>query len=312
MTKYASKLWAGGLTLKLFIIAIVALLLLIPGGMIQNIISERAENREKVMAEVQEKWGNPQMISGPLISLPYKEYYTKADDTETFRVKKATFLPHNLEITGTVEPHIRKRSLYRVLLYKSHLQVQGSFTRPNLSALNIKPENVLWNQAELLIGITDLRGLQEQVRVTWGKYKNLEAIPGLAEHNTLKSGLAVPLTDSIFNGEQDAVPFNFTLHLNGSRDLEFTPVGKTTRVKLSSPWGSPSFHGSFLPEHNITKNDFEAHWNILHLNRNFPQQWKDSQNYRPREWGFGVELLFPVNPYQKAERAVKYAIIFIT
>ncbi|MDD2412280.1 MAG: cell envelope integrity protein CreD, partial [Bacteroidales bacterium] len=89
------------------------------------------------------------------------------------------------------------------------------------------------------------------------------------------------------------------------------PVGKETMVKISSPWNSPRFDGSFLPDHrNITADGFTADWNVLNLNRNYPQQWIGNNNSIESSQ-FGVKLLFPVDQYLKTERSAKYAIMFI-
>ncbi|NLF42837.1 MAG: cell envelope integrity protein CreD, partial [Bacteroidales bacterium] len=78
-----------------------------------------------------------------------------------------------------------------------------------------------------------------------------------------------------------------------------------------SEWAHPGFTGCFLPvDRKVTREGFEAKWQINHLNRNFPQQWTDKQ-YNTSESLMGVELLIPVDHYQKSMRSVKYAILFI-
>jgi inner membrane protein len=80
---------------------------------------------------------------------------------------------------------------------------------------------------------------------------------------------------------------------------------------MKSDWSQPSFTGGFLPEQRtITKQGFSAQWLVTHLNRNFPQQWVD-RKYTTHEATLGVELLIPIDHYQKAMRSVKYAILFI-
>ena len=49
---------------------------------------------------------------------------------------------------------------------------------------------------------------------------------------------------------------------------------------------------------------------MLHLNRNFPQQWT-GKNSDITTSTFGVDLLLPVDEYQKTMRTAKYAIMFI-
>jgi inner membrane protein len=110
------------------------------------------------------------------------------------------------------------------------------------------------------------------------------------------------------------LPFQFELKLAGSRSLQFLPFGKKTNVSLHSNWQSPSFIGNYLPtRRDITPQGFSAHWEILHLARNYPQNWSDQEVTKEKyqESAFGAELLFPVDHYQEVTRSAKYGILFI-
>jgi inner membrane protein len=99
--------------------------------------------------------------------------------------------------------------------------------------------------------------------------------------------------------------------LNGSKHLWFIPLGKVTDVTISSNWATPSFSGDFLPDNReIADSGFDATWKVTHLNRSFPQVWKD-QIYKVSNSAFGVDLIFPVDEYQASMRSAKYAILFI-
>lgn len=81
---------------------------------------------------------------------------------------------------------------------------------------------------------------------------------------------------------------------------------------LKSDWSNPSFTGNFLPaEREVTDAGFDSEWNVLHLNRNFAQQWQ-GPNQEVTNTLFGVELLLAVDEYQKTMRTAKYAIMFIS
>ncbi|MGB5782368.1 MAG: cell envelope integrity protein CreD, partial [Eudoraea sp.] len=76
-------------------------------------------------------------------------------------------------------------------------------------------------------------------------------------------------------------------------------------------WSNPSFDGEFLPDtHTVDNDGFAASWNILHLNRNYPQSWSGA-DYYIHDSAFGVNLLLPVDRYQKSMRVIKYAILFL-
>jgi inner membrane protein len=88
-------------------------------------------------------------------------------------------------------------------------------------------------------------------------------------------------------------------------------MGKVTDINMNSNWSNPSFNGAFLPDtHKVDHNGFVANWNVLHLNRNFPQIWTSSHQTIEGS-AFGVDLLLPVDNYQKSYRAIRYAILFI-
>ena len=107
--------------------------------------------------------------------------------------------------------------------------------------------------------------------------------------------------------------FSFGAIIKGSESLDFVPVGKTTTVQLTSKWQSPSFDGSFLPNTRIiSANGFSSSWKILHLNRDFPQQWVKVTPESLNKSVFGVKLITPNDSYQKTSRSIKYAILVIS
>jgi inner membrane protein len=83
---------------------------------------------------------------------------------------------------------------------------------------------------------------------------------------------------------------------------------------LRSDWPHPSFQGAFLPaEREITAQGFEARWQVLELNRTYRQVFAEGEVDVATldKSAFGVGLFQSVDIYQRAERAVKYAALFI-
>jgi inner membrane protein len=83
---------------------------------------------------------------------------------------------------------------------------------------------------------------------------------------------------------------------------------------MHSNWPHPSFYGSFLPaERTITADGFDARWQVLELNRSYAQAFSEEEISEAAldESAFGVGLYQTVDVYQRSERAVKYAILFI-
>jgi len=293
-------------SVKIIIIGIMILVLMIPAIMIQELIRERENTRNTVVSEVSGKFGQAQTISGPVLVVPYEEYYNNGD--ETVKETKILFiLPEKLDVNGQINPDIRHRGIYKVIVYNSQLSFKGKFQLPDLNSLSITPENVQWNKASLIFGISDMRGIQKEITVSLNG--NLtHANSGLEITGIANSGFTsnVKLDPNISEYHLD-----LRLDLSGSEKLFFTPVGKTTNITLSSPWPTPSFTGNFVTDTStVDENGFKAQWNILDLNRNFPQIW-NNRTYPIEESAFGVNLLFPVDEYQKSMRSAKYAFMFI-
>ncbi|MBK7637607.1 MAG: inner membrane CreD family protein [Saprospiraceae bacterium] len=71
--------------------------------------------------------------------------------------------PETLSIDGKIETESKYRSLYKVLLYKSGLSIKGNFKLPNVALTNIKSEDLLLEEASLLTGVSDPKGIQDKI-----------------------------------------------------------------------------------------------------------------------------------------------------
>ena len=293
------------ITFKLLIIGLLILVMLIPGAMIRNLISEREQTQMEVISEIGSKWGYGQTLGGPVLSIPYYHFIER--DEKTYReIRFAHFLPAALAIQAEVTPEIRYRGIYKTVVYNSRIRISGSFDAPDTDKLKIEKGSVLMEDAFIQVGITDMRGIQKVLPFQWDQQER-EVEPGIPTADISGSGFHAKVSLE----EKDRYDFQFELDLNGSDHLYFLPMGKSTHIRMSSAWAHPRFDGAFLPDSShITDGGFEADWNILHLNRNYPQAWKGS-TYQTGESAFGCYLILPVDQYQKTMRSAKYAIMFI-
>lgn len=297
---------------KISIIFVLIIVLLLPTSLIQNLIHEREATRNEAVVEIGGKWGQSQTITGPFISIPYNTTESFRNNESAYRKEKVRkwmhFMPEELNINGQVHPELKSRGIFEVAVYESSLSLNGSFNPIDVSLFEIPREDILFDKAILSLGISDLKGIENQIEVKWDNSTHLFN-SGILNNDLVYSGLHVPLNLS----DNDSLKHNFQLELalNGSEEIYFTPLGKTTDVNLSSPWPDPSFWGHFLPDENtVTEDGFTAHWNVLHLNRNFPQAWTGSGN-RVTDSAFGAKLIQSADTYKKSNRVAKYAILFI-
>lgn len=297
---------------KLFAIGILALLLLIPTAMIENLVRDRENTRFDAVNEVSSKWGYAQTLTGPFLSIPYTRY-TVSETTSGSKIvtenrERLHILPEKLAITGTLNPQTRKRGIYEIPVYTTDVRFNGEFVLPDLSTLDVPVSDLEFDKAELVLGVTDLRGIQSQIEVEWDATSTLFA-PGTPSNDVVDSGLHT--TVDMTNDSARTYPFGLSLSLRGSSHLYVVPMGKVTTVNLASSWPDPKFNGAFLPNDPTPSPDgFAAEWTVLDLNRNFPQWWTNSK-HSVYDAAFGVDLLVPVDDYQKTYRSIHYAILFI-
>ena len=149
-------------TVKILSVGILIAFLLIPSSMISSLMRERKLRRDSVVQEISQKWGNRQTITGPFLTVPFKTFYTDEKDNLKFNIHYLHILPENLRISGKIDPEIRYRSIYEAVLYNVQINVDGNFTIPILDH-NIDLESVLWEKALFSMGITDMKGIQDNI-----------------------------------------------------------------------------------------------------------------------------------------------------
>jgi inner membrane protein len=314
--------WAKtSIMLKMITIGFLILILLIPENMIKSLIRERSYARDGAVKEVSNKWGSEQTITGPILTIPYiTDNYKNGQHIKTRQY--AHFLPSKVLINGSVNPHEKHRGIYDIIIYDSDLEIDGEFENLPIENLNLDDSDLLWEEAKIAIGISDLRGLTDVIKINWNN-TSISMHPGIENAQMINSGVHAPITipkHTTYNDDgsisqithpMNDIKFSYNLKVNGSSHLRFTPIGKQTTVNLKSSWDSPKFDGAFLPQtHDINDSGFVSQWKIISLNRNYPQQWVNS-NYRLENSDFGVDLILPIDEYQKTLRSAKYASLIV-
>jgi len=306
-----SQAISKSITLKLLSIFILMVMLMIPMAFIMELINERETLRQSAVAEVSGRWANEQLVYGPILTIPFNRQVTEDGKINIIR-EEAHLLPALLKADGRVDPQTLHRGIYEVVVYDSDVSFSGNFEGIAKYFEGFDSDEVLWDEAFLTIHISDLRGIKDKVLFNWNG-NEIQVEPGTLIPNIVSSGITV---NNVLEQDPGSEPysFSFRLHLQGSRNLGFVPLGRETQVTLASGWRDPSFSGSFLPdERTVNDEGFSASYKILELNRNYPQFWTGDQNSGSlQNSSFGVDLLLPMNDYQKSMRSAKYALLAIS
>src|SRR5262245_42586554 len=92
-----SRIPGFDITKRVVMLGILILLMLIPLTMISDLVNERSNRRYEVETQIAEQWGGYQVVSGPVLMIPYvtRSTYTRTDGSvgETVTERTAYFLP---------------------------------------------------------------------------------------------------------------------------------------------------------------------------------------------------------------------------
>jgi inner membrane protein len=305
-------------TVKLAFIGLLILVLLIPSSMVDNLISERADRQQDVTKDISYNFSGNQQIKGPVLVIPYKaqeKNFNQAGKEETREVIENLYiLPDDLNIKAQLSTDIMHRGIYEAIVYKTTVKISGNFSKADLSALGLTPDQLMLDKAKITFSISDLKGLKTNPVVKVST-QMLTASPTFNNEALFTDGLQVAV--NLTGISDQTLPFDYSLDLTGSDELSFLQLGKTTDVNVTGNWNSPSFDGRALPDtRKISEKSFSAHWRMLYYNRPFPQQWAANDTLlnnhaKQAEATFGVKLRLPVDEYQKTTRTSKYAILII-
>jgi len=306
---------------KVLMIGLLAILLMIPLMMIEDVVYERSAYRDQARYSIAQSWTAEQQLLGPLLVAPYKERYTEQawdeklkryDIKQRVRDGRLFIAPEGLTVEGKVATESRQRGIYAVPVYRSRLAIAGSFDLRRLREFGEASEHTIeWQPAHLSVMISDVRGVERQPILQWGGEK-YEFAPD-TRIDGMRDGMHAPL--GTLQAQEGAVEFSFDLMLNGMEQLEFSPMGKNTGVSLQADWPDPSFIGRYLPSRrDIDDKGFSATWNLSSFSSGIPQHLGACQAgdcSMLMQEVFGVRLFNSVDIYQQSERSVKYALLFI-
>jgi inner membrane protein len=299
-------------TRRAFFLGVLTLILLIPLGMIGDLVQERESRRSGVEAEITGQWGGPQIVLGPILAVPYR-YVTEATAAATQHTSVAYlfFLPKTLDIDATAKAERRAKSIYQVLVYGGSAKLTGSFVDVTKPRPDVPPETIDWSGARLLVGLSDLTALRN-LTVSVGRQAPVAA-DALEQESLLSSSVAAPIPLSAADLQR---PIDFTVNMDfrGSSALNFTPVGDETRITLDADWPHPDFSGRSLPDDRaITDQGFSAHWSVGSVARAFPASWRVGEVNPENLWttGVGVAFVEPGDVHQQTDRILKYGVLVI-
>ncbi len=318
--KPAKRTFSPGI--KLLLLAIMALVLLIPQVFIDLLVDSRQEYSEEVQSSIAQSWGTEQSVRPIWLSvLVEKTSFFDEDEEEDNRRDKNRFVAHfqvdSVKMNVEMTTQTRYRGFYSAILYRAKIHVEG-YIDPNCIETPITYDGnsyrIASSKGVISTSIREPLGLKSNLVVTMGgKEYRLAAsnAPSLFDDGKTFSAPIDLRLDSLGK-------FSYSYELNGHKDLLFYVQADATDVNLKLHYASPSFSGDFLPdERTISDSVTTAHWTLFSSASTFSKvtvkerdrRYYDYDEASPRY--FSVSTQFTDVYYRAIERSLKYAILII-
>jgi len=311
-------------------VGFLCLVMFIPLLMVSDIVNSRKSYSEDTIRSVGREWGGAQTISGPQIVVPVQARVTvqelrnvinpvtglverdpetgknlqKLVEEERIEPREPIYIyPDLFDVRISTETQMRHRGIFQVPVYQATASITAEFPFDRVEANLGEGEFLLWDAAQFRLYVSSNKALRGDASLSAGDEDILlEPLGGQA-------GLVAVLPQG-----KDQTKFELSLGFNGAERLQIAPVGRVSMVDMTSDWPHPSFGGEFLPDGSeITDTGFTANWTIPHLARSLPQIARSNMEGTSRsETAFGVSFYQPNDFYQKAWRASRYGILFVS
>jgi inner membrane protein len=304
------RYWTHNITFKAIGVGLQALVMLIPLAQVQSLVGERRGLEGEARDRIAERWGRQQIVGGPVLVVPVRGQ-VQGEKGWILADEERYVLPEQVLIEGNLATEVRQYGIYATPIYTATLSVSGGFNSDSLRALSAKGGEPQWAQAVLRVPVADVRGIRSLSALMLDGVERPFG-PGSGGFGGMTATEVPWLIDP--DGARAAHAFSFNLRLAGTASFSVLPLARQTDLRLAGAWPDPSYSGAFLPaSHSENPTEFQAHWQVLDLNRSFGQTGATGElnGYALQQSTFGVELFQPVGTYQQNERAGKYGILFI-
>ena len=311
------------LALKLAAIGVLIVVLMFALSSIGRLVSERQARRDGVIQDIARSSSEEQQLTGPILIVPYvktlREWRENDRGERRMEEREVTgqlhFLPEHFQLEGDVRTELRTRGIYVARFYHAKLKMGAAFDLPLHYGVNADLAAYQFGPPFIAVGVTDIRGIESPLTAPLDGV-SLKLLPGTGTE-LIQAGIHAPVTSNA--GESPThLKLSIDLPLLGTSALHVLPVGRETQVDLNSNWPNPSFTGDLLPaQRTVNSGGFSAHWATSFFATNLEESLRRCEGHARlscEEFAahrLGVNFVDPVDQYLEADRATKYALLFI-
>jgi inner membrane protein len=305
------------LGVKLIVVCVLAFIMMIPAFFVGLLVEDRTNRAADVVKEISSHVGGQQTFLGPTLAIPY----TIPVRSQHESAKHGMYLvfPTSASATLKVATEERRRSLFKVPVFRADLKLDGAFDLTDVPAAAPPGAELDWSRSEIIVGVSDARGALTDALLTVNE-KTLTLVPSEISQNISIGGdqnTSVKLVLFGANVRELSKPnaqFNVSsvLRFSGAQRIALLAYGKTTHFAAQGDWPSPGFDGGFLPvSRTISGNGFEAEWSVPFIARGVRAEGAGDSIAGLDATALGVSFIEVADPYQSVNRALKYLPLFL-
>jgi len=304
-------------SIKAVVIAALTVLMLWPLSRVESLVSERQTLQAQAYAVIASGFGGSQILGPPILKVDTQDRAVAVNPSTKSTTETWTegaplhLLPDDVQIANEVSVEVRSKGIYSVPVYISKVVMSGVFKPEAMSTLLLSNADVrvFPTRAVFLLPLSGVKYLRALTRFE----VDGQSLRATSAEVAGFAALSAPI-DLTSRSQSNSLQFRLEFEIAGSESLHFLPLGSHTMVTARVAWPHPDFDGAFLPiSHELKPQGYSAQWDVLELNRAYPQVWRGSSitNDALLATAFGVRLFQPSNIYTQNYRAVRYGILFV-
>ncbi len=301
--------FAKTLGFKIIIICIIALLLLIPTGLIKNIINDRQIYQSDAIESIIEPIGGEFRLNAFTICVPYLYNVQDSEGNISQRKDYVIIMPSEYNVSVNAKMNILNRGIFKAPIYGADIKISGKFDSYKLSEKIQYLHSIIWNEAVIIISTVNKQNFKSMPIVAANEVTLKESELTMPNIDMFRNnGFTFQVSEEITTSGFD---FNADISVQGGNSINIAPMAGNNEITITSDWKDPSFTGNWLPsERNVDNNGFTATWQIPSFNTPFDSTFYIDRSQNGTSWVKTSFLLLNDN-YQKTYRSIKYAILFI-
>ena len=239
---------------RILTVALIALAILFPIGLIKGKVSERQARAERVVQQFAAETARSQVLAGPFLAATCEETIVeerqvmrsgKAETVTEPRVARcppAFFVPKSLRAIAALPVESRHRGIYPIRLYRGDIQLSGEIEWPAPPAA-AGANTRAWKRLYLVTSVSDARGIKAIESST-----SPSLLAAADDRQLAQFAIREDLGDYASHKRGARLPFAYKMVLVGTSSLQIAPIGDLTEIRMASNWPHPSFSESWTPD----------------------------------------------------------------